>query len=617
MEWTFWHQLEEVRQLLKRSTDGVLRLYVDGTSGDDGHYGWSWDEAWRTYAKLEASLGAILAQNPTDLSIRCRIRGAFDDQSFHIAGKLYGRTSLNIFRAVDDWVEVKAGTLATIAAPTLAHTLREATFNGMVVDSSDESLLAVFEDGLGHRHCSQILRVWDNGGTPTATLGRNTFPSWVVGGGGVTASLRVPPVGASPGPIAVHVAANADHALWRYRVNILGLGASHVLAKGTSGSVQVWQPSAAVFDGFAAEDGCGYLMTYASVYYDGTNYWYMERDLAQEMGLIGEAPMESGEWSAVGSRLMGTGNAVRSGGGSCVALRGWCSGQLFAAALGQVSTLGVLSNSAGAQHGMLSVTRSIVRGKTGETYAMSANHFGEAIATYASVIEPPATGYTAGMLQSRRNSNFRVDASVDGINTGTGADLRAVKVFDGGNVQFNGAPNVGLKGKHGFLSVVDGKGKISGNYTHGAMDGAGPDIYVEAGDLYIDGNIAKTAPNTVGSSIVKARRGARVEQAAGRTFVLPAGSGNNATDYGAGGAIDAETDCSVALGTPSGGNAAATGTAVRVKKGSRLAHTGSAPSWGAAALDLGGAAAQAMPANPTSDLAAGTPENCWVLPGAD
>jgi hypothetical protein len=66
-----------------------------------------------------------------------------------------------------------------------------------------------------------------------------------------------------------------------------------------------------------------------------------------------------------------------------------------------------------------------------------------------------------------------------------------------------------------------------------------------------------------------------------------------------------------------GGNAAATNTAVRVKRASRLAHAGAAPTWGAQALDLGGAAAlQAMPATPTSDSAAATPEDCRVLPGS-
>lgn len=178
-----------------------------------------------------------------------------------------------------------------------------------------------------------------------------------------------------------------------------------------------------------------------------------------------------------------------------------------------------------------------------------------------------------------------------------------------------------LTGDDGDWYIEDGEAEFSAALTIAARKGDGPDIYAGPNSkVHFGGNVTKSATNPAGGGtaqpVLRCRCGAKVTQAAGSSFTLPAGSGNNATDYGASGAIDIETCCDVALGLLAGGNAIATNTAVRVKKASRLAHAGAAPTWGAAALDQGGNAAAAMPAAVTSDMAAGVPEDCWVLPGA-
>jgi len=87
--------------------------------------------------------------------------------------------------------------------------------------------------------------------------------------------------------------------------------------------------------------------------------------------------------------------------------------------------------------------------------------------------------------------------------------------------------------------------------------------------------------------------------------------------YGDYGFVHQHEGADVVLGTValSGAGAAnANGIAGTLRNASRLMHTGGAVVLGTAPLKLGGAAAQAWPAAPTSDLAAGVPEGCWIYP---
>ncbi|MDD3983381.1 MAG: hypothetical protein PHU54_05480 [Candidatus Omnitrophica bacterium] len=589
---------------------GTLRLYVDGTNGDDTAQGTSWAEAWKTYARLESGLAAILAPNPTNLTTIVYVRGDFSVQDLTIAAWLSGSTLLYVVHPIDSWTRTQSGTLAGVAATSFAHGMKEATFaGGVVLGAGDAGKVLLLEDGMGQRVLYQILRVWDNGGTLTATLAITTaFPAWVIAG--VTAHIIEPSMSGT-GVLKILGGRCTEDGYTGGGVTILGLRCRQARVVGFQGIVNasLWCNTALESTGIWCMSSCDVA---TAVGVEGT--YKVPANLGQEFGLIGSNVSDA---SYACSYFAATGNAVSVSKGAYVACQGRFVGDVFAASDGSVHAVKSSITSISAQGGHLSVYNTIIRGKSSATYGVLCNHGSEGTVSSGSFLldDGPVAGLSEGLISVRRNAECRVDSTVDGDNTGTGANLVAVKVYDHGNVQFNGTPSVNLKGKHGFLSVVEGRAKLSG-YTHGALAGNGPDMYVEAGDLYIAGNISKSAPNAIGSSIIKARRGARINQVSTGTFTLPAGSGNNTTDYGANGAIDIETCCDVALGLLAGGNAVATNTAVRVKKASRLAHAGAAPTWGGAPLDIGGTGAVAMPAAALSDDAAGTPEDCWVLPGS-
>jgi len=598
---------------------GTLRLYVDGTLGDDTANGTSWATAWKTYAKLERELGSILAPNPTDLTTIVYVRGDFTGQNLTLAGTLHGSSRLYVVHHLDDWTEVASGTVATVAATTFAHGLREMTFNGIALAAAHEGCALVLEDGAGQRVCYQILRVWNNGGTMTATVNRVTAAAWVVPG--TTVSIREP---STTGDGCLNIGLNQVNDTGFYRdvaPAVVGLRCGQAFVNGSACSrlrLCVWITATTAYDGLTVSDSS--VATSVNYYYSGGAPYYMPDSVASEIGLKGT----NQDACQIGSKITGTGNSVRSDIGAYTLASGFFTNTLFAAQGGTVTASACSCQRIASEGGgaMGSAINSILGRGVGSTTAVvttSSGSYGEV--KFSSFLDLDAAGCAGGFFSAFRFGNLRIQSTTDGNNTGTaGSGLVVANCVDG-EILFDGNPSVNLKGKHGFLNQTDGRVRLQGNYSQGALEGGGPDIYVEKGQLNITGTVTKSATNPSGGGtaqpVLKARRGAKVTMDPTKAFTLPAGSGNNLTDYGANGAIDVETCCDVALGTLAGGAAGAVGIAARVKRASRLAHAGGAPAWGGAPLDLGGSGAIAWPAaNPTSDAAAGVPEDCWVLPGS-
>ncbi|MBN1774491.1 MAG: hypothetical protein JXB32_24740 [Deltaproteobacteria bacterium] len=602
---------------------GTLRLYVDGTNGDDTAQGTSWGEAWKTYAKLERELGSILAPNPTDLTTIVYVRGDFTGQDLTLVGSLHGASNLYVVHHIDDWTEVASGTVATVAATTFAHTMREMTFNGIALAAAHEGRALVLEDGAGQRVTYQILRVWDNGGTMTATVNRTSVAAWI--GAGTLASIRQPSV---VGDGVLNYDVSSDHqgsGFLDVGPGILGLrfGQSFVAGSvGSSSNLCLWIEAALAFNGLQGRPA-GLVRTSFELSYSAGLGYYIPLDVCREVGIVGTNTDNCGP----GSVIAGTGNAVQNYGGR-IDCKGVFKKGIFQTSAGYIAATfcSVEDGGIGAElEGAMAYAGRAILGRKctvpATTVPVKAWKNGTVEVSCTSFLDLNAAGCGSGFFSAYFSGFVIIPSTVDGNNTGTAGSGLVVANCVNGEILFSGNPSVNLKGEHGFLNQTDGRVRLQGNYSQGALEGGGPDIYVEKGTLTITGTVTKTATNPSGGGVaqpvLKCRRGAKVTMDAADAFTLPAGSGNNATDYGANGAIDIETCCDVALGTLAGGAAGAVGIAARVKRASRLAHAGAGAPWGGTPLDLGGSGAIAWPAaNPTSDAAAGVPEDCWVLPGS-
>lgn len=595
---------------VQQPATGTLRLYVDGTNGNDMASGTSRATAWKTAAKLEKEIGAILLPAPTQLRIIAYVRGAFANEKLKLAATLNGETRVHVVHHWDDMTAVSTGTVNTSAASTLAHGLREMTFNGpWVPAAADLGRWMRFTIGT-NAIVYQVLRV--NGGTVTISEANATVPAWLVGGGAVAVEVREPSMtGLTYYASALVMADGFDSAFTPYEA-CCTIGISTTVAQFT-------ECSAAVMAIWATGSGTPITLRSCAFVNGYLDRLYIPLALLQEWKLIGTNTAEAPS----------AGNCTPNAG---MRMEGLCSGQLQGYFKGEVLGLrggrSVVQKSSVAsvdhQSGTsITLTNQIVRG--GTLYGVRVGHNTESVIGKTSFLDLPAAGCTSGLLWVKRNSNMRLDASIDGVNDGTTATgLYGIVVDENGNVQETVAHN-GLGGRDGYLRVIDGAAETAGGArpAQGSNGKAGgPDIYVGSlGTLYIQGNLTKSALNTsiagaAGRPLLEVARGGRVSQLAAYAFTPLTPTADWNTDYGADGAISIHENSDVTLGTLTGGAAGTTGTGCKIKNGSRLVHKGAAGLLGAAPLDLGGLPAPiAWPAAALTDAGAVTPQACLVIPG--
>ncbi|MEN6369099.1 MAG: hypothetical protein ABFD77_05315, partial [Thermotogota bacterium] len=528
--------------------DTTVRYYVDGTNGLDGALGTSWATAWKTLAFAQSRIEQILATNPGTLRLDLWLRGAFANEDLTLAGALAGTTTVNVIHHVDDWTEVATGTLTTVAATTLACGLREMTFTGFVLDATYQGRWIFIEDGTGKRYPAQILRV--NGAT--AWINVTSVPAWVIGGDVLTVSVREPSITGIGRVYWSYARAQRTSGYSLLRDLIVGIPAGFLSISDSSNMGVVVK-----------------ITTAALASYIQTSQWvetrirnsFLTAAQAQEYGLVGTNTADT--WK-IGSWFPSTTPpAMYVRGGVDVKLAGY-----FAAAPDVWGCNGL--QLADSNH--LSYDALATVGNSANTFlrgSSTANHGSVNQIGTTSFVDLPAAGVPSGLVQARKNGWAQLASTVDGNNTGAGANLYGCKVEKGGRLQMDSCPTA-LTGDDGDWYIEDGEADFSAALTIAARAGGGPDIYVGANaKVHFAAGVTKSATNPSGGGtaqpVLQCRRGAKVTQAAGSTFTLPAGSGDNTTDYGANGAIDLETLCDVALGLLAGGNAIAANTAVRVK----------------------------------------------------
>lgn len=587
---------------------GTLRLYVDGTAGDDAAAGTSWGTAWKTLARLERSVSDLLFVKPTALDLRCFVRGAFSNESIRLSSALSGSTRVHLLHDTDDMTTVASGTVAATGAAGAAHGLASITFNApMVPDATWLGRYLILDNGVSRR-TYQVLRVF--GGTVWTTAA--SFPAWVING--VSATVKRPSVsGITMVAQSWQPADLYDTSVWSSR---------RCVTFGVRAAQFVWSLSHWTMASVEATDGIiplevsggsAVAMQVARGFLGGLEF---PDSLMDDVHAQGGADPDT----LVGCYVP-NGQSQSDGAFGGLGLWSGYYNNLFSSQGGAIYLSSAAFNSAEALDGVLTTYQCIAGRGSGKTYGVRANHGGRVQLNKTSFLDLPATGLTDGLVSLDKGGWCQLSNTVDGNNTGTaGSGLVALKTRKGSTIQVENSPSTSLQGKHGFLFMEGGDdATFAAAVTRGAEAG-GPDFDIGPNSrIHFAAAVTKSATNPSGGGTaapVIRSRGGKVTFAAGATFTLPAGSGNNTTDYGANGAIDLEGLVDAKFAALAGGNAAATGTAVRVKKGSRLAHSGAAPTWGAAALDLGGLpGAVAMPAAVLSDAGAVTPEDCWVMPG--
>lgn len=220
---------------------------------------------------------------------------------------------------------------------------------------------------------------------------------------------------------------------------------------------------------------------------------------------------------------------------------------------------------------------------------------------------------------------LNMDVLKGAVNSATaiqnGADGQIVAI----GTQFISATAVFTAGHVGRSIKVSGSGTPANNDVHVITAYTNPTTVVIGGavGLVNDAGLTWGLVGT-GNTFIECGRGGHVVQSAGMNFSIkepevdPVTTFQDWDDYGYGalGAIYMHEDTSMTLGTlvEPAGVATATGLAATILNHSTLLHTGGAVLLGVAPLQLGGAAAAAWPAASASDLAAGVPQFCFILP---
>jgi hypothetical protein len=460
---------------------GTLRLYVDGTAGNDSNDGSSWALAWKSCAKVETGVASLLTTNPTSLQIVVYVRGVFANEDLRLEGSLCGCTRVHIIHTVADWTETATGTLNTIAATALAHGLRECTFNApWVPDATDLGRWLVLTAGT-QTIVYQVLRV--NAGT--VTINTATVPAWVVGGGGVSVSVRQPSVtGLKTVFYGMHNGDGWDPNYY-YKNVVLGVACVNFVASQTTGlslAIRASGATSPIQILNSAEVQCEVNSATTTI------------ALLQEFGLLGTNVADTTRCSccstAVGIQWVSYGN-----GGSNV-FSGYAGGPINTN-LGVHAILRRLSAQAhlGETQSLTTVSNSIIR--CSSAYGVSVGFGGKCSLATTSFVDLPAAGVSSALALVSKGGSIQLASTVDGINTGTaGSGLVALKAEKGAKVQFESGPNTALDGKHGFLRAVDAHVTFSAAVSRVASEGGGPDLYIEGGEIYFADNVTKSAVNS-------------------------------------------------------------------------------------------------------------------------
>jgi len=467
---------------------GVLRLCVDGTSGNNANTGimpttpdvpGAWANAWKTLAYAQAAIEQILIANPDNLRVDLYHRGAFSNETFILTGTLAGSTTVNFIHPVSEWTVEKTGTMTSVATTATACALKEFTLAGIALVSGDVGKWLFIEDGAGKRWPTQILRVVS--GT-VALTGATAVPTWISGAapGALTVKTRVMSV---TGILAVQTMLATP--FLNYISSMLVTACASWSDAGSQGLTALLQ----------SVGGSCYLggMRVSMV---GITSFFVSTAALVDYGFLGTNTADS---FYLGSRHTGTYNPTFDG----------------TVDVNFVGLMGTNSLHGGARNVGLSVNRSAILG-TGNLVStlqlliinsicngqVSVSRDCYLDISKFSYLDVPAAGVSGGLLYIQRGGRCSSASTIDGINDGTGTQLYGIKVDKGGFLEADDYSGFGypatLTGKHGNLHVESGGSvEIAADVSFGASLGGGPDVYFGPdSQIALGGNFTKSAVNS-------------------------------------------------------------------------------------------------------------------------
>lgn len=600
---------------------GILRLYVDGTLGNDAASGTSWATAWKTADKLLVSLAAILFVEPNGLVIETFCRNTIAASDVFAGIRVVGTSRYYIGQHVDDFEVVRSGAVTAVGgeAPVPKHGLERLTVNVAGLDGTEVGCTLVVLDPVTgtNRGTSTILRVDSVNGYLWTSQLCGEYPVWVAASP-ANVSIRRPSAYITGGLVVNQqtvVSAEFPAACPYSTSAFIGLrsgGRMEFCGSGIAAIACYARNLALVWKNISWQEGHLQLSGYLRW---GTAYGLPDT-VATDFGLIGgPTPIQL---NCVGNA--GANEYIRTG--SDVAIQG-----------GYRSTSITLDGNGGygdtsrfysptiyaASRNWIGCSNYMLSG-TSSSSAHTATLGGLIKGNKFSLVIVPAAGIPA-IYEATRRGFIRVsDANVEGNNTGANANRYVGWTQTDGMISFDGAVSEDLKAKTSCWRIDGGRIEFGSTWTCGSSEGAAADCYVGPdGTVSFGGTVTKSATNPAGGGTAKpflqVARGGRAVQVTGGNFTLPAGSGDYPTDYGADGAIVAKGGLpDLRLGNLTGGTGATTGIGCTVKNGARLAHNGAGLS-GVAPLDLGGLPAPIpWPAAAQTDAGAVIPQDCIVIP---
>lgn len=606
---------------------GIIRMYVDGTAGNDASNGSSWATAWRTISHTHAMLDAFLDTDPQNVTVLVFMRGDFTvaGETLTFSRDLPMNVRVCFVHPTSQWTEIQTGGIGGVTAPEAGTGLSILPVGGVPVPvpaAGDAGRFIELTDPVtGDAVTTHIVSV--DLATPAYVIGNldAILPAWVTGGGALIRVIEPSMQLSDVATFAPRAANNPNPPAGQSRLNwLFGIRVDGLDVYGDTVGV-----AGCLIQNAAAKRGpIRYYCTDPSqlCYQQGTMN-YLPDDLATEFGIFAGVlpPIVAG--AVVGN----TSNGVRVFNGaapqnlapthySCWA--GWCgSAGVFVQGAGSMQFIqGYVSWIRSDGNGVALISACEVYHDGGGLPPVRA-YDGGRIYAMALMLKETVGGQAAWFYAGpggeihMLGSAFYVEAAVPanypliGVECHNGlvfgeqypdslmAQVNQIRVYAEGIVEF------------------DNPGQTAIDLTTARPGGAGTaDIHVDGGKLVVKGHVVKGAVNAQpGPHLAVLGLGRVLQEIAGSLWTLPAGTGNYQNDYGANGAIYQRDGSDIRLGALTGGAALSAGTAVEIRRACRMICDG-AGFPGAAALILGAAAAIAWPAVATSDA----PELCHISP---
>ena len=464
--------------------DGTLRLYVDGTLGNDNASGQGgWANAWKTAEKLNQAAAAILFIEPTGLEIRAYVRGAFSTEDISIGATETGSSRFRLCHAIADQTLSAAGTLTAVTAATERHGLTRLTLGGgIVLSAAHLGATLLLTDGVNIGTCT-IAHV--DAANNYAWCSKVTYPGWVVGGGGITAMIYTPSVSGIREVEFCVSHSGLRSANLSGRNIVLGVSCDRITFDGGQWFCGVKTVGVVAFS----------MILTGSAYILGTAV-SSSMD-AVDVAAVTEAGFMAGAagFCDVGNNLTGaTSNSCYALCGSTMyALSGYCPKGIWSDGPAYThARRGSFGDILWKNTGRGYVENAILRGKVECLESANGYIYG---CTWPSTADGgiPAAGIPGGLMRVATGATLQTTL-IEGVNTGTGATLYGLNAEREAN--FHGSLN-GIQGKHGMLYCPSGRVRSNDAVSLGSSEGLAPDIYIGGtGSLDIADNLTKSAVNS-------------------------------------------------------------------------------------------------------------------------